>query len=91
MRIYSRGSQQGFALLRDAFGAGSLAPARIVLQSATDPLAPAAPAGVARALATPPGVASVQPIGLSPDGRTALLWTCLFSLPPWARTTISSC
>jgi uncharacterized membrane protein YdfJ with MMPL/SSD domain len=80
-------SAQGFTLLRNAFGAGSLAPAQIVLQSTSGPLAATAPAGVARALAATPGVAAVQPSGLSPDGRTALL-SLTFSGDPYDLHTI---
>ncbi|HVH65606.1 MAG TPA: MMPL family transporter [Candidatus Acidoferrum sp.] len=63
-------SLQGYTLLKQAFGAGSLAPTRVVVTSASVDPAPAA--AVQQALSTSPGVASVTPAGVSQDGRVVL-------------------
>ena len=64
-------SLQGYAMLKQAFGPGSLAPTNVVV---TSPLSGStAAAAVQQALTASPGVASVTSAGLSRDGRVVLL------------------
>ena len=65
-------SAAGYALLRDGFGAGALAPAQVVL-TRNGALGAPDVAAVARALIAAPGVAGATPAGLSADGRAALV------------------
>ena len=77
-------SLQGYALLKQAFGAGSLAPTQVVVTPAR--LDAAATAAVQQALSKSPGVESVTSAGASADGRVALFEMQLRDDPYASRT-----
>ncbi len=80
-------SAQGFDMLRGAFGAGSLAPAQVVLHSGAQPLSAQDIVAATTSLASAPGVASVHPATRSSDGRTVLL-DLTFAADPYDLHTI---
>ncbi len=78
-------SLQGYALLKQAFGPGSLAPTEVVVQTAGNN--PAEAAAVQQALQGSPGVSSVTPAGVSADGLVGLFQVQLRN-DPYASATI---
>ncbi len=78
-------SLQGYAILKQAFGPGSLAPSQVVIASATSD--PAGARAVQQALSVSPGVASVTPVGTSNDGRVSFFEMQLRN-DPYASGTI---
>ena len=78
-------SLQGYSLLKQAFGPGSLAPTQVVVTPAATGTGPTA---VQDALAALPGVTSVTPAGISVDGRTSLFEMQLRN-DPYAPGTVA--
>ena len=78
-------SLQGYALLKQSFGAGSLAPTQVVVTSARSGSPQSA--AVQQALMAAPGVASASPAGVSRDGRVTL-YELQFRNDPYAPGTI---
>lgn len=79
-------SLQGYSLLKQAFGPGSLAPTQVVVTPSGNDAG--GPRAVQQALGALPSIASVTPAGTSVDGRTSLFDIQLRN-DPYAAGTVA--